>query len=95
MVAVVLFGGVSIFGGRGTVGGVVLSVLIVGSLQIALTQMQVDPNVQKVITGILLLLSVVVPNARQALTRLRAEFGWRGPASRAGASSTTPRTAQR
>ena len=37
VVAIVLFGGVSVFGGRGSLPGVVLSVVIVGALQIALT----------------------------------------------------------
>jgi rhamnose transport system permease protein len=72
VVAIVLFGGVSIFGGRGTLPGVVLAVLILGSLQMALTQRQVDPNVQNVVTGVLLLLSVVVPSGGEALRRLRA-----------------------
>jgi rhamnose transport system permease protein len=72
VVAIVLFGGVSIFGGRGTVLGVVLSVLIVGALQQALTQIQVPAEVQNIITGTLLLISVVVPNAAETLRRLRA-----------------------
>jgi rhamnose transport system permease protein len=72
VVAVVLFGGVSIFGGRGTVGGVVLSVLIVGLLQQELTQMQVSAEVQNIVTGVLLLISVVVPNGAETLRRLRA-----------------------
>jgi rhamnose transport system permease protein len=72
VVAIVLFGGVSIFGGRGTVLGVVLSVLVVGALQQALTQIQVPAEVQNIITGALLLISVVVPNAADTLRRLRA-----------------------
>jgi len=72
VVAIVLFGGVSIFGGRGTVLGVVLSVLIVGALQQALTQIQVPAEVQNIITGALLLISVVVPNAADTVSRLRA-----------------------
>src|SRR5439155_16842811 len=75
VVAIVLFGGVSIFGGRGTIIGVVLSVAIVASLQIALTQMQVSPEVQNIVTGGLLLISVLVPNGsdiyRRARNRLR------------------------
>jgi rhamnose transport system permease protein len=71
VVAIVLFGGVSIFGGRGTVGGVVLSVAIVGSLQMALTQMNVSPDKQNIVTGVLLLISVVVPNGGDALRRVR------------------------
>jgi len=72
VVAVVLFGGVSIFGGRGTVLGVVLAVVVVGALQQALTQVGVKAEVQNVVTGTLLLLSVVVPNAPAVLGRLRA-----------------------
>jgi rhamnose transport system permease protein len=72
VVAVVLFGGVSVFGGRGTVVGVVLSVVIVGLLQQALTQMQVQAEVQNIVTGVLLLVSVLVPNGADAFRRLRA-----------------------
>ena len=74
VIAIVLFGGVSIFGGRGTIPGVVLSVAIVGALQMALTQMNVDPNVQNIVTGVLLLLSVVVPNGGEAVRRARARL---------------------
>ena len=72
VVAVVLFGGVSIFGGRGTVLGVFLSVVIVGALQQELTQMRVTAEVQNIVTGALLLISVIVPNAAQTLRRVRA-----------------------
>jgi len=71
VVAIVLFGGVSIFGGRGTILGVVLSVAIVGCLQQALTQMNVQPEKQNIIIGILLLISVVIPNGGEALRRIR------------------------
>jgi rhamnose transport system permease protein len=71
VVAVVLFGGISIFGGRGTVVGVVLSVAIVGSLQQALTQRNIQPEVQNIVTGVLLLISVIVPNSGAAVRRIR------------------------
>jgi rhamnose transport system permease protein len=71
VVAIVLFGGVSIFGGRGTVFGVVLSVAIVGCLQQALTQMNVQPEVQNIVIGVLLLISVVIPNGGEAIRRIR------------------------
>lgn len=63
VVAIALFGGVSIFGGKGSVPGVVLSAAIVATLQMALTQMTVDPNVQEIVIGGLLLISVVIPSA--------------------------------
>lgn len=62
VVAIVLLGGVSIFGGRGTVPGVVLAVAIIAALQLALTQINVDPNVQEIVIGGLLLISVVLPS---------------------------------
>jgi rhamnose transport system permease protein len=71
VVAIVLFGGVSIFGGRGTVAGVFLSVIIVGALQQALTQMNVAAEIQNIVTGGLLLISVVIPNSGWAIRRLR------------------------
>jgi rhamnose transport system permease protein len=78
VVAIVLFGGVSIFGGRGTVIGVVLSVVIVGALQQILTQLNIQPEVQNIITGGLLLVSVIVPNSREAARRIRARARTRG-----------------
>jgi rhamnose transport system permease protein len=72
VVALVLFGGVSIFGGRGTIAGVVLSVAIVGCLLQALTQRNVQPEVQNIIIGVLLLISVVIPNGGEAIRRIRA-----------------------
>jgi rhamnose transport system permease protein len=73
-VVLVLFGGVSIFGGRGTIFGVVLSVAIVGSLQMALSQMQVSPDVQNIVLGVLLLLSVVVPNGGEVYRRIQTRL---------------------
>ena len=72
VVAIVLLGGVSIFGGRGTIVGVVIAVVIFGCLQIALTQINVSQQVQNIVTGGLLLVSVLVPNGAEAGRRLRA-----------------------
>jgi rhamnose transport system permease protein len=71
VVAIVLFGGVSIFGGRGTIIGVVLSVAIVGAMQQALTQMNIQPEVQNIVLGVLLLISVIIPNSGEAIARIR------------------------
>jgi rhamnose transport system permease protein len=93
VVAIVLFGGVSIFGGRGTVIGVVLSVIIFGTLQQVLTQMQIQPEVQNIIIGVLLLISVVLPNGGEAVRRIRARLRTRSGRVRAPAPparSVTP-----
>ena len=71
VVAIVLLGGVSIFGGRGSILGVVLATAVMGSLAEALTLINVDPQVQNIVTGALLLASVVVPNLPDLLRRAR------------------------
>ena len=74
VVAIVLFGGVSIFGGRGTINGVVLPVAILRSLQLALTQINLSADKQNIVTGALLLISVIVPNGGEAVRRARARI---------------------
>jgi rhamnose transport system permease protein len=77
VVAVVLFGGVSIFGGRGSILGVILAVIIFGCLQTALTLQNVDAQVQNIVTGGLLLFSVLIPSGGEVMQRLRARLGTR------------------
>jgi rhamnose transport system permease protein len=66
VVAAVLLGGVSIFGGRGTLAGVLAGVLLLGTVRNALQLADVSTDTLTVVTGVLLILSVVAP----ALTRL-------------------------
>ena len=74
VVAIALFGGVSIFGGRGTIFGVFVSVAIFGSLQASLTAINVSAQAQSIVTGCLLLVSVLIPTARDSVARIRAQF---------------------
>jgi rhamnose transport system permease protein len=60
-VAAVLLGGVSIFGGRGTVLGVATALLAMAGLRNVLFLEDVSNEIQNVITGLLLILSVLVP----------------------------------
>jgi rhamnose transport system permease protein len=75
VVTVVLLGGVNIFGGRGTIPGVVLAVLVVAVMQNALRLASVSVEVQSIALGLLLILSVVIPTfahqARSAVDRTR------------------------
>jgi rhamnose transport system permease protein len=63
VVTVVLLGGVSIFGGRGTIIGVVLGIAVFAGLQSALFLTDFNQQAMGVVTGSLLLLSVLIPNA--------------------------------
>jgi len=61
VVAAVLLGGVSIFGGRGAVHGVVAGVLLIGVLGSALRLEGVTVNVINIVIGTALVVSVVAP----------------------------------
>ena len=74
VVTIVLLGGVSIFGGRGTILGVVLAVAVLGCLQTALTADLIPAQDQNIVVGGLLLASVIVPNAAEIYRRARARL---------------------
>ncbi len=69
VVAAVLLGGVSIFGGRGTIFGVILAVLVLGGLRTALILGDTSTEVLTLVTGLLLLASVLAPAVTKRLTR--------------------------
>jgi rhamnose transport system permease protein len=68
VVASVLLGGVSIFGGKGTLPGVIAGVVLLASLQNALRLASVSTEALVVVTGLLLILSVLAANAASAIT---------------------------
>jgi rhamnose transport system permease protein len=88
VVAIVLLGGVSIFGGRGSILGVVLAAAVLACFLESLTLINVSAQVQNIVTGALLLLSVIVPNSGDSARRLRSWF-----ARRRGGSGALPSTA--
>jgi rhamnose transport system permease protein len=67
VVAAVLLGGVSIFGGRGTLWGVVGGATLLAALQNALRLADVSAEALTVVTGLLLIVSVLAPNAAGAI----------------------------
>jgi len=71
VVTVVLLGGVSIFGGRGTIVGVVLGIAVFAGLQNALFLTNFNQQATGVVTGTLLLLSVLIPNSSSFVRRAR------------------------
>jgi len=62
IITMVLLGGVSIFGGRGTMPGVILSILLILNLRNGLGLANVTGNTQTGVIGGLLILSVLLPN---------------------------------
>jgi rhamnose transport system permease protein len=86
VIAAVLLGGVSIFGGRGALHGVIAAVLLIGSLASALRLANVSSDVINIITGVLLVLSVVSPSF---LTRFRSRRRRSGGPERGALPATT------
>jgi rhamnose transport system permease protein len=72
VVAIVLLGGVSIFGGKGSMVGVVFAVLIYSGLLDALLLTGFPQQASGIVIGGLLLLSVLVPSVPEFRSRLRA-----------------------
>jgi rhamnose transport system permease protein len=80
VVAIVLLAGVSIFGGKGSIVGVVLAVIVFAGLQNALLLTNFNQEATGIVTGALLLVSVFVPNVPALLGRARGLAVGRKPA---------------
>jgi rhamnose transport system permease protein len=65
----VLLGGVSIFGGRGALHGVIAGVLLIGVIQSAMRLENQTVNVINIVIGALLVLSVMSPSVLAWLSR--------------------------
>ncbi|HEX4520514.1 MAG TPA: ABC transporter permease [Gaiellaceae bacterium] len=86
-VAIVLLGGVSIFGGKGSILGVVLAVFVFAGLQNALFLSNFNELALGIVTGGLLLVSVLVPNAGSFVQRGRELFRRRARRGSAAAAA--------
>src|SRR5579884_2953164 len=76
VIAAVLLGGIDFDGGRGTIGGAVAGVFLLGTVQNLLSLKSVSADSQTIVTGLLLIASVLGPRAgrqvSEALRRRRA-----------------------
>lgn len=75
VIAVVLLGGVSIFGGKGSLLGVVLALGVVAVIRDALAITNVGADIQSFVVGSLLILSVLGPNLAGRVPRLPRRTG--------------------
>lgn len=72
VVAAVLLGGIDFDGGKGTLGGAIAGVFLLGTLQNVMSLINVSAQSQIVVTGVLLVLSVLAPRAGRQITRSRS-----------------------
>jgi rhamnose transport system permease protein len=74
VITITVLGGVSIFGGSGTMVGAVLALVLVGILRFGMGLLNIQGQVQGIIIGLLLILSILLPR----LGSLRSfSFPWR------------------
>jgi rhamnose transport system permease protein len=71
VIAAVLLGGISIFGGKGSIPGAVAGVLMIGVINYALRLQRISDVVLIIVTGTLLIASVVGPSIFDWLSRAR------------------------
>lgn len=67
VVTIVLLGGVNIFGGKGTLLGVILSLFIIGAVRNSLGLVSISGDIQNIVVGVLLIFSVLGPNVVQSI----------------------------
>lgn len=75
IVAAVLLGGVSIFGGVGTVGGVLLALLLIGLLRNGMSLANLPGEIQSIVIGSLLFAAVIIPHVIEQAQEWLAERG--------------------
>ncbi|MER7841380.1 ABC transporter permease [Streptomyces sp. NPDC096040] len=71
VVAAVLLGGIDFDGGRGTLGGAVAGVFLLGALQNVMSLLNVSAQSQIVVTGVLLVVSVLGPRVAKQVSLAR------------------------
>ncbi len=72
-IAIAVIGGVSLFGGRGSVWGIVLGALVIGSIANGMSLLNQNPDVVYIVEGIVLVIAVTA----DALVRRRRSTGSR------------------
>ena len=86
VVTIVLLGGIDIFGGRGTIVGVVLAFFTLAVLGNALRLANVSSDIQSIVIGVLLIVSVLIPTFARRVNEAidRTQRGRRTPAGSVG-----------
>ncbi len=73
VITAVVLGGVDIFGGSGTMAGVVLALFLLGVVRYGMNLVNVPPQIQIIVTGFLLIIAIVLPYLLRQLTAQRVQ----------------------
>ncbi len=76
VITVAVLGGVDINGGKGTMLGSVLSLLLIGLMRFGMGLLNIQGQVQGVAIGLLLIISILLPNLIRNLSKNVGSFDW-------------------
>jgi rhamnose transport system permease protein len=71
VITAVVLGGVDINGGKGTMPGATLSLLLIGLMRFGMGLLNIQGQVQGVVIGLLLILSILLPSVAQQLSSVK------------------------
>jgi rhamnose transport system permease protein len=71
VITAAVLGGVDINGGKGTIVGAVLSLLLIGLMRFGMGLLNIQGQVQGIVIGALLILSILLPNVAQQISAAR------------------------
>ena len=77
VITAVVLGGVDINGGKGTMLGATLSLLLIGLMRFGMGLLNIQGQVQGVAIGLLLILSILLPSLVRNISQLRGNYSWR------------------
>jgi rhamnose transport system permease protein len=77
VITAAVLGGVDISGGKGTMLGAFLSLLLIGLMRFGMGLLNIQGQVQGIAIGLLLILSILVPSVVQGISTIRRSFNWR------------------
>lgn len=76
VITAAVLGGVDINGGKGTMLGAFLSLLLIGLMRFGMGLLNIQGQVQGVAIGLLLILSILIPSLVQGISGLRRNLDW-------------------
>lgn len=74
VITATVLGGISINGGRGTMPGAVLSLILIGLLRYGMSLLNIQGQVQSVMIGLLLIISILLPNLARTVTQHKGRW---------------------
>jgi rhamnose transport system permease protein len=77
VITAAVLGGIDINGGKGTMVGATLSLLLIGLMRFGMGLLNIQGQVQGVAIGMLLILSIFVPSLIRCISAIGGKFKWR------------------